>query len=130
VDPMSRGVPHSILVVEDEVLIRIMIADDLTAAGFNVIQAVTADEALKILYTSVEIDMVLTDVRMPGRLNGLDLARLVRMNWPNMKVIIVSADYHGAIADMPADAFFSKPYLTPDLIASINQLLAKTNDLP
>jgi two-component system, response regulator PdtaR len=114
---------HSLLLVEDEVFARLAMADDLMNAGFQVIQAATADEALKLLQSSAKIDLVLTDIFMPGTLNGCDLADLIHANWPTIKVIIVSARYYGVLATTPADAFVAKPYFLPLLIGAIHRLL-------
>jgi CheY-like chemotaxis protein len=122
--------PHSILVVEDEALIRMMIADDLRQAGFKIIEAANADDALKVLRTSVKVDMVLTDIRMPGSLDGLELARRVRTNWPKLKILIVSGEPRSTLAGAPADAFLGKLYRRTELIDCINQLLGKQNDQP
>jgi CheY-like chemotaxis protein len=122
--------PHSILVVEDEALIRMMIADDLRQAGFKIIEAANADDALKVLQTSVKVDMVLTDIRMPGSLDGLELARRVRANWPKLKILIVSGEPRSTLAGTPADAFLGKLYRRTELIDYINQLLGKQNDQP
>jgi CheY-like chemotaxis protein len=116
-------VPHSILLVEDEVFARLAMADALMAAGFQVIQAATADEALKVLHSTVEIDLVLTDIKMPGTLDGCDLAKLIVANWPDIKVIILSGRYIEALATTPADAFVAKPCLMPLLMTTIRRLL-------
>ena len=123
---MAATVPHTILVVEDEVLIRLMLADDLIQAGFQVIQAANAEDALKILQSSVKIDLVLTDIQMPGSLDGLDLARRVRARWPGLKTLILSAQHAGP-ARSAADAFLSKPYRVAELIDCVNQLLGGPN---
>jgi CheY-like chemotaxis protein len=62
-----------ILVVEDEMLVQIMVSDPLRDAGFNVIEAFNADEAIRILHSGVKIDLMLSDVRMPGSMDGLGL---------------------------------------------------------
>jgi CheY-like chemotaxis protein len=65
-------------VVEDEVLVRIKVADELRAQGYAVIEATNASEAISVLQSSMRIDLVLTDIRMPGDLDGLGLARMMR----------------------------------------------------
>jgi CheY-like chemotaxis protein len=122
-EPMPAVASHNILLVEDEVFARLAMADDLMNAGFQVIQAATADEALKLLQSSAKIDLVVTDVVMPGTLDGCDLADLIHANWPTIKVIILSARYHGALATTPADAFVAKPYFLPLLIGTMRRLL-------
>ncbi len=120
---MCAPAPWKILVVEDEVLIRLMIADVLMQAGFQVIQAASADEALKVLHSSVEIDVIVTDVRMPGSLNGLELASRVRTNWPALKIVIVSGECPAALTGVSADALIGKPFHPRDVVNRVKQLL-------
>ena len=117
-----------ILIVEDDFLIRLIISDELTAQGFQVIQAATADEALRVLQAGVMIDLILTDVRMPGTLDGLELARRVRVNWPRVKVIVVSGDLPSMPSDGSADLFFAKPYNAAYVCDAVKQLLAISDD--
>jgi CheY-like chemotaxis protein len=121
-----EAVPNTkaILVVEDEFLIRLTISDELIAAGFRVIQAASADEALRVLQGGIAVDLVLTDVRMPGSLDGLELARRVRANWPMLKVIMVSGDLLMIPADGSIDLFFPKPYSPAYVSDAVKQLLA------
>jgi two-component system, response regulator PdtaR len=123
-------VRHTILLVEDEAFTRLAMADDLMQAGFQVIQAATADEALKVLQSSVRVDLVLTDIRMPGTLDGCDLAKLIHAKWPTIKVIILSGQYTAALATTPADAFLAKPCLVPILITAIHRLLGISDISP
>ena len=81
--PLGEADRATILVVEDELLIRLMIADALRAAGFSVIEAMNADEALAVLRAGVSIDLVMTDIRVPGPTDGLGLADTVRPTWPD-----------------------------------------------
>jgi CheY-like chemotaxis protein len=110
----------AVLVVEDEVLIRLMIAEDLMQAGFQVVQCATADEAWTVLQSSLDIGLVLTDVRMPGALDGLALALRIRLNLPHIKIVIGS----GQVIDRSiADAVLVKPFTAQALIACVQQLL-------
>ena len=120
---MCAPAPWKILVVEDEVLIRLLIADALMEAGFQVIQAASADEALEVLQSSVEVDLVVTDVRMPGSINGLELASRVRANWPALKIVIASAEYPVTLSGAPADALIGKPFRPTDVVDVVKQLL-------
>src|SRR5205823_5789281 len=85
----------TVLVVEDEVLIRLMIADELRKQGLNVIEACSADEALSVLQSSVPVGLLVTDLHMPGKLNGLALARIVRRTFPMIKIVVSSGDRTG-----------------------------------
>jgi CheY-like chemotaxis protein len=113
--------PSCVLVVEDEALIRIFISQELRDSGFTVIEATTADEALRVLKNGVLVDVVFTDVQMPGTLNGLALAAIVAEQF-EMPVIITSGHL---TSPPPFDGFFRKPYQTNQVIAAINKLLTK-----
>lgn len=110
----------AVLIVEDEVLIRLMIAEELLQAGFQVVQCATADEAWTVLQSSLGIRLVLTDIRMPGMLDGLALAERIRLNFPHIKIVIGS----GQVLDRAAaDAVLAKPFTPQDLVTCVQQLL-------
>jgi DNA-binding NtrC family response regulator len=99
-----------ILVVEDEMLIRFMLSDCLRDYGYRVIEACNADEALVILETAVP-QLIITDVRMPGSMDGLGLLAAVTRTLPEVPVIVTSAHFNpGAAIAEGAAKFFSKPY--------------------
>ena len=76
------GLRHRILLVEDEVLVRMVIAEELRDAGYTVIEANSADEALDLLrHGEVDVQVIFSDVRMPGTIDGAMLARIVRSSW-------------------------------------------------
>jgi CheY-like chemotaxis protein len=128
--PRLMAAPKTILAVEDDVLIRLAIADDLMAEGFRVIQAANADEALKVLQSTVDLDLVMTDIRMPGSLDGLELARQVRERWPMLKIVVLSADLPAQRPASLADAFLGKPYSISAVLTCINTLLSIENGEP
>ena len=113
----------TILLVEDEVLIRMAMADALRGADFNVVEAAHADEALSILHAAVQIDLVMTDVRMPGTMDGLGLAMHLRETKPGLRLVIVSGEWSSTKARETADLFFSKPCNMTVVIEKISQLL-------
>src|SRR6202034_3122259 len=76
-----------ILVVEDEVLIRVVIAEELRLAGFSVIEAGRADEALTYVKAGEQVDLVFSDIQTPGPLNGVQLAEILRDRYPYITVI-------------------------------------------
>jgi DNA-binding NtrC family response regulator len=86
-DSESSG---AVLVVEDELMIRIMAADHLQEAGFEVHEAARADAAIPILEAHSEIRLLFTDVKMPGSMDGLKLAQYVQRRWPGVKIIVTS----------------------------------------
>jgi two-component system, response regulator PdtaR len=120
--PSPKLRPSTILLVEDEILIRLWIAPELRAAGFSVIEAATADDALAVLNTGQQVDLLMTDVRMPGSMDGTKLAALVRSTWPNVKIVVASAH----ASDRPVaitDAFFDKPYFSEQLVQRVRDLV-------
>ncbi|WP_341989162.1 response regulator [Azorhizobium sp. AG788] len=111
--------PRTVLLVEDEALLRMLMAELLRGAGLRVIEAATADEAVAVLDAGLHLDMVFTDVRMPGRMDGVGLALTVRRDRPEVAVLVTSGDLAPDIArQMPA--FIPKPY---DLDAVVVQIL-------
>ncbi len=114
-----------VLVVEDELLIRVLLCDELRDVGFHVIEACNADEALTVLGTGVP-DLIISDVRMPGSIDGLGLLAVVRETLPTLPVIITSAHLQAtlAIAD-GATKFVAKPYSTESVIEAAQVKLGK-----
>jgi CheY-like chemotaxis protein len=123
----AEGAAPTVLVAEDEVFIRLMMADELMRAGFQVIQCTSADEAWTVLQSSLDVGLVLTDIRMAGSMDGLELAIRIRSNWPHIKIVIASSE----MPRLPiGDAFLSKPFFPQDLVACVEQLLARRNAKP
>lgn len=120
---------QTVLVVEDEVLTRLVIADYLRECGYRVHEAVSADEAIAILQSpEVSVDVVFSDVEMPGSMDGFGLARWIRANKPGMQVILTSgaersADIAGTLCE--AGPLLKKPYPSHDILDRIKQLAAK-----
>ncbi len=106
----------AVLVVEDEALIRLLLADELEAAGFAVIEAENADQAIARLLQDRNIGCVLTDVRMPGSMDGLGLAAWMQAHAPTVPIIITSGGVVPEIAQLnPAIArIVAKPYRPED----------------
>lgn len=115
-----------ILVVEDEFLIRCMLSDELRDAGYQVIEACNATEALSILNT-VTPDLIISDVRMPGPLDGIDLLGKIRQKSATLPVIIISGHLHPAQAlSEGATQFVAKPYLMEAVIISVQEALEQS----
>jgi DNA-binding response OmpR family regulator len=110
----------AVLVVEDEILVRVTVAGYLREAGYKVFEAVDAAEARDV-FTSEAVDVVFTDVQMPGAMDGLRLARWVREHHPETEVLVTSGKGDDAISSglIARDAFFSKPYLLEAVAARI-----------
>jgi DNA-binding NtrC family response regulator len=111
-----------VLLVEDEVLIRAAVAEALRSAGCSVIEADSADEALAYLSDGGQVDLLLTDVEMPGRLNGLELARQFHTAHPTLPVIVTSGHVRPETAEA-IGTFISKPYAPERVAATVAEAL-------
>jgi CheY-like chemotaxis protein len=113
-----------VLVVEDETLVRIFMADFLDEAGFKVFEAVNADEALTVLQARPDVQVVITDIEMPaGSMNGLKLAQTIQKRWPGIGVVISSGRDRPGPDDLSDKvAFLAKPYLPDTVINLIRQM--------
>jgi two-component system, response regulator PdtaR len=111
-----------ILVVEDEVLVRMATAEQLRQAGYSVVEAANAHEALQVLHHTPGIDLILTDIRMPGPMDGLELARSARLEYPEIKIMLVSGDLP-AVDLVAHEGYFCKPYDVQEIIGHIKKFL-------
>ena len=118
-----------ILVVEDEVLIRMMVSDAFRDEGHSVIEAFNGDEAADLLMTGKAVDLIFSDVRMPGSLDGLGLLALVRDRFPDVPVILTSGhlEPREAMAE-GARCFIGKPYLLGEVLTLVARELAEQDD--
>jgi CheY-like chemotaxis protein len=108
----------TVLIVEDEVLIREIVKDELEAEGYEVLVASDADAAIKILESRQDIHLIFTDVTMPGSMDGLRLATAVRDRWPPVHIILTSGKTMPL--NMPANAIFiPKPYLGQSVVSAM-----------
>jgi len=113
----------AVLIVEDEPLVRLGAVRAIEDAGFGVIEAANADEAIRILENRSDIRVVFTDIHMPGSIDGLKLAHAVRNRWPPIKIIVTSG--HGRVSeDDPPEGgrFFAKPYDSTQITNTIREL--------
>ena len=90
-----------VLIVEDEALVRLSARAEIEAAGFKVYEANNADEAIRILEANSDIELVFTDVDMPGSMDGVKLAHYVRTRWPPVKIIVTSGYQHVTAEQLP-----------------------------
>ncbi len=125
------GNPQTILVVEDEVLIRLVIAEYLRDCGYKVHEAAHADEAVLVLQSpDVTIDIVFSDVAMPGSMDGFGLARWIRANRPEIQVVLTSGiDRSAEVAGMLCEAgpLLAKPYEPQGVVDRIKLLRARAD---
>lgn len=110
-----------LLIAEDDDFIRAMIAEFLRDAGYDVIEAGNADEAVAVLESGAPINLLFSDVKMPGSMDGCDLARRVREQWPDTRVILTSG-YSSALTNAlgaTVDPVLPKPYRPLSVLAAI-----------
>ena len=120
-----------ILVVEEMPIIRMGAVDLLSEAGFQVVEAETADEAIRILETRPDIHLVFTDVGMPGVMDGIKLSHYIRNRWPPVKLIVASGRTILDESQLPVGAkFFAKPYDDSIIIQTIIGMLSEANGEP
>jgi two-component system, response regulator PdtaR len=117
---------HTVLVVEDEPLVRIMLAEALRGGGLDIIEAASAGEALRVLNRCGQVDLILTDVEL-GRfcMDGLSLVSTVQEQHPHIRIVIVSGKRPEHLPDGTA-AFFPKPYLLAELVGCVKEILSST----
>lgn len=114
-----------VLVVEDDPILRMYAVDEIAGAGFTVIEAADADEAIAILTDRPEIHVVFTDIEMPGSMDGLRLAAFVRDRWPPIQIIVTSGHVAVDKQMLPPDALFlPKPPQWPIVIDAIHRFTA------
>lgn len=113
-----------VLVVEDEFLVRMNAVFLLEEAGFGVIEAGSAEDAIALLESRKDIQIVFTDINMPGSMDGLRLAHAIRNRWPPIELVLTSGQMRVRNEDMPARGhFLSKPY-DPNKLVEVVRLLA------
>lgn len=114
-----------VLIVEDEVLLRMNAADMIRDAGYEVVETSNADEAIEILKERTDIHIVFTDIQMPGSMDGLKLAHFVRGRWPPVKIITTSGRLALNPGDLPEGArFLPKPYSLQEIGGALSALMA------
>ena len=119
-DPASR---HTILIVEDEVLVRLDIASYLRSKDFTVLEVGTAQEAIELLNADPNIDLVFSDVSMPGSLNGIELARWIRASKSKVRVLLTSGTADNIQIASRENVVVEKPYHPSDVEMNIRRLL-------
>jgi CheY-like chemotaxis protein len=114
-----------ILIVEDELLIRMNAVEMIEQAGFGVVEAASADEAITILESRLDITVVFTDIQMPGSMDGLKLAAAVRNRWPPIMIVATSGRVKLAPGDLPEGGrFVPKPYSPAAITKILRELIA------
>jgi CheY-like chemotaxis protein len=120
----------TVLIVENEAIIRIELAAQLVDMGLRVLVACDADEAISLLDAHREIGLLLTDVLMPGSMDGVRLAHHVRNRWPPIKIVATSGRPGLRVGDLPSGStFFPKPYSPATVRKAIAPLLKQNSAL-
>jgi two-component sensor histidine kinase/DNA-binding response OmpR family regulator len=125
---MPAGLPEvpNVLVVEDEMVLRMRAVDIVEDAGFCPVEAVNADEAIAILESRSDISLLFTDIQMPGSMDGLKLAHAVHERWPAIKIVLVSGQVKPTDAERPTDSrFFDKPLGVEKMISELQAMVGK-----
>jgi CheY-like chemotaxis protein len=123
--PIGSEEPTVVLLVEDEPLVRMTAADGLEEAGFHVLEAANADVALKVLEVrSDEVQVLFTDVDMPGSMDGMALAEQVHARWPHI-LLLISSGYARPDPDEIPDHghFVPKPYRAATVVGHICEMM-------
>ncbi len=123
-DDPRQALAAKVLLVEDEPLIRLHLASELRGARYDVIEASNADEAFEVLQ-SQPVDLIISDVIMPGSMDGVQLAARAREIYSEVKIIIVSGQLFCSPPQNFADGFFSKPYGALAVLKSCRRLLSE-----
>jgi CheY-like chemotaxis protein len=123
---MSYSGPIKILYVEDEAVVRMVAAEALRDAGFDVIEAQTADEAILLLADPDHVSILFTDISLPGTMDGIDLAHETRQAYPSMPVLVASGyaeQIHERLGDLsPPAKFMAKPFSLDKVIETVQGL--------
>ena len=113
-----------VLLVEDEFLVRQTLVDMLREAEFWVVEAQDADEAFELLRSRADVAVVVTDVNMPGSMNGFEFARLVRQGWPEVGVLAISGQSVPGPSDLASyTTFLRKPFRPAALIKALQEVI-------
>jgi two-component system, response regulator PdtaR len=125
-DVMEKTAHPLALVVDDEEILRMFAAGLLEEHGFEVIEAENAAAALRELEAHRDVRLLFTDIQMPGRSNGMDLAREVHARWPSVLLVITSGQVRPRDSEIPDDGrFIEKPYNEADLFNEVDDLMSK-----
>lgn len=128
--PTHQQTAPTVLVVEDDVLINMAAVDAIVDHGYLALSAANADEALLVLAAHPEVDVLFTDIKMPGSIDGLALAGVTRRDRPRIDIVIASGTLHPSRNEMPAGAaFLPKPYSAKQIADALRRLTDQTSRL-
>ena len=113
---------HSVLIVEDEALVRLVAVSMLQDAGFDTLEADTAEDALHLLEEHDEVRVLFSDIQLPGRMDGLGLARAVHDRWPGIGLVLTSGGLKIRKEQIPDDGtFLAKPYDGDEMVDAVRE---------
>lgn len=121
--PTTQAAARTVLLVEDDALVRLVTAGELRDSGLTVIEAASAQEAYEAIIAGLHVDVVFTDVRTEGTLDGYELARMLKAERPSLPVILTSGHLDGSVAALVAP-FLAKPYSVETVIQLIHAQFA------
>lgn len=120
---LAQAAKPVVLVVEDDWVQRMNVVETITLAGFEVLEADNADDAIVVLETRREITVVLTDIKMPGSMDGLKLAAAIKLRWPSIRVVATSGVLKAHEVEMPEGSLFlPKPYGAEQILDTLREL--------
>lgn len=124
---MATSKPHfgqTVLVVEDDQTVRMLAVEVIEDAGFEVIQAISADEAISILENRLDIRLVFSDINLPGSFDGIRLAAYIHDRWPQIEIILTSGKYFPKKNEFPPRVLFiSKPYRLSNVVKTLQKMV-------
>jgi len=124
-DQVAPAGPAVVLIVEDEWLLRELAVELVEAAGFVALEAGHAEVAMAVLEARCDVAAIFTDINLPGRFDGLELAHIVRDRWPRIGILVASGRIRPKQSDLPPNStFLEKPYRGAEVIAHLRSLIA------
>jgi CheY-like chemotaxis protein len=124
--PDRASIPAVVLIVEDEMMLRMNAVDMVEDGGYTPIEALDAAEAVAILESRSDIALICTDIQMPGKMDGIGLAHAVHARWPLIKIIVVSGQANLPKLDLPPRSrFFRKPLNAGEVMAGMHGMIGQ-----
>jgi CheY-like chemotaxis protein len=117
-------IPAVVLIVEDDMMLRMRAVDMVGDAGYTPLEALDAAEAVAILESRSDVALICTDIQMPGQMDGVGLAHAVHARWPAIKIIVVSGQLKPQNLDLPPHSrFLGKPLDAGEVIAEMRDMI-------
>ncbi len=121
---VEKGMKPLVLIVEDEAMVRLIAASMLQDAGFDTLEADTAEDALHMLEENGDVCVLFSDIQLPGRMDGCGLARAVHDRWPDIGLVLTSGATTPRRSQLPDDVdFLPKPYEARDMVEAVRHVM-------